>query len=114
MDAGLFEGFVGCQFFVLVDVEGDRILSDFEIHPITVENDAGKLVFTLAGKGVNAVLLQKASDTERQMITGAGMQVFVGARGTTWDAIRSFIDGRLEDVSEINPCTCEEGRGCGG
>jgi len=114
MDAGIFEGFAGCQFFVLVEVEGDRILSDFEIHPVSAEKDTGKLVFTLAGKGVNAVLLQKASETERQIIAGAGMQVYIGARGTAWDTIRSFIDGRLEDVSEINPCTCEQGRGCGG
>ena len=104
MDAGLHDGFTGCKFAIVVNVDNDRIKMDFEAVPVDEGIDTGRLVFTLKGKGVEAVIVRSLTERERQMIAGTGMQVHVGAVGTVWDAVRSYIDGRLEDRSDLNPC----------
>lgn len=114
VDAGIGDRFADSKFMVLVEIEEDRISKDVEILAVPAGEDTGKLVFTLLGKGVNAVLLRAPAERERMMIAGVGVKVYAGAVGTVWDAIRSYIDGRLQDKSDLNPCSCESGRGCDG
>jgi predicted Fe-Mo cluster-binding NifX family protein len=107
VDAGISDRFSDCKFFAIVNVDGDRINKDFESIPVPAGDDTGKLVFRLLGKGVQAVVAKALTERERQMIAGTGMKAYVGATGTVWDAVRSYIDERLEDVSELNPCEGE-------
>lgn len=112
VDAGISDSFSGTRFFTLVSVEGDKINRDFDTIEVPAGEDTGKVVFALLGKGVGAVLAKTLTERERQMIAGTGMQAHIGAVGTVWDAVRSYIDGRLEDRSELNPC--EGGSHCHG
>lgn len=112
VDAGISDRFSDCKFFSIVNVEGDRINKDFESIAVPAGDDTGKLVFMLLGKGVKAVVAKAVTERERQMIAGTGMKVYVGATGTVWDAVRSYMDERLEDKSELNPC--EGGSHCHG
>ncbi|WP_424359566.1 NifB/NifX family molybdenum-iron cluster-binding protein [Methanocella sp. MCL-LM] len=104
VDAGISDTFSESRFFSIVSVDGDRINKDFESIAVPAGEDTGKIVFMLLGRGVGAVVAKALTERERQMIAGTGMQVHVGAAGTVWDAVRSYIDGRLEDRSDLNPC----------
>lgn len=114
VDASLCNGFSGCRYIVIVDVEGDMINKNVEIISVEVDEDTGKLVFTLKGRGVEAVIAKTMTERERLMIVGTGIRAYKGAKGTVWDAVRSYSDERLEDVSDINPCKCGEGSDCNG
>lgn len=114
IDASINDGFSGCKFIIIVDVEEDRIDKNVQIIPGEAGEDTGRLVFTLKGKGVEAVVAKTMTERERLMIVGTGIQVYTGAGGTVWDSVRSYSDDRLQNMSDINPCKCEEGRGCNG
>lgn len=104
VDAGISDTFSDSRFFSIVSVDGDKVSRDFETLQVPAGEDTGKIVFTLLGKGVTGVVAKALTERERQMIAGTGMQAHVGATGTVWDAVRAYIDGRLDDKSDLNPC----------
>lgn len=104
VDAGIGDGFSDSGFFTIVNVDGDKVYDDWTSVRVPAGEDTGRLVFMLLGQGVEAVLARELTERERQMIAGTGMKVYVGAAGTVWDAVRSYIDGLLVDQSDLNPC----------
>ncbi len=104
VDAGIGDGFSNSSFFTIVNVDGDKMYDDWTSIQVPAGQDTGRLVFMLLGKGVEGVLASELTERERQMIAGTGMKVYVGAAGTVWDAVRSYIDRLLVDKSDLNPC----------
>lgn len=114
LDSAISPEFSTCRFFILSDLEGDRIASsEFIAHelPGPVKGVTGAVAFLLAGQGVEAAVVQRIGDTDRLALAGNGIRVYAGARGTVFDALRQLIDGRLEeDAGRGSGESC----GCGG
>ena len=113
LDTAITPDYSSCTFFLLSDLEEDTILSNEFISrevPEPVKGVLGAEAFMLAGKGVEAVLVQKIGEKERIALVGNNIRVFVGAKGTAFDVLRQFIDGRLEENSDLkgkDSCSCE-------
>lgn len=99
LDAPVCPGFYGCPFLTIVDVGGSRGIE------IVLSPGGGAAAFVLAGKGVAAVLVREITELERQAIAGIGVRVFDGASGTVGEALAAFVDQRLIERSDINPCS---------
>ena len=91
-------GFFGCTYFTVFDVGGSSGVE------VMLSPGGAAAAFTLAGRGVQAVLVREISEVERQTIVGVGMRPFDGASGTAQDAVDAFMGGRLVERSDVNPC----------
>jgi predicted Fe-Mo cluster-binding NifX family protein len=113
LDSAISPEYSLCKLFVISEVDEDRIVSNEFIVPElpdSVKDLTGIAAFMLAGKGVEAVIVQKISEKERISLVGNKIRVFTGARGTVFDSLRQFIDGRLEENSDLkgkDSCSCE-------
>ncbi len=113
LDAAISPDYSGCKYFVVSDVDDDTIVSSEFIPrdlPESVTHVLGAEAFMLAGKGVEAVIVQKIAEKERIALVGNAIRVFQGAKGTAFDSLRQFIDGRLQENSELkgkDVCSCE-------
>ncbi len=113
LDSAITPRFAHCKFFVLSEVDDDRIVSNEFIArelPEPVKNVLGAEAFLLAGKGAEAVIVQTIGEKERIALVGNNIRVFTGAKGTVFDALRQFIDGRLTENSAMkgkDACDCE-------
>ena len=117
LDSAISPRYSGCNFFVLSEIDHDKIVSNEFVPrelPESVSNVVGAESFMLAGKGVGAVIVQDIDEKERIALVGNTIRVFQGAKGTIFDALRQFIDGRLEENSALkgkDVCSCE-GKEC--
>ena len=98
LSAAVCPGLNGCTYFTIVDVGGNT-----GIQVILSPGGSGT-AFALAGRGVQAVLVKEVSEIERLTIAGMGMRVYTGASGTVQDAITAFMDQKLVERSDMNPC----------
>lgn len=113
LDSAIKPEYSRCKFFILSEVDGDTIVSNEFVSrevPDEVKGVLGVEAFMLAGKGVEAVIVQGIGEKERLALVGNTIRVFQGAKGTVSDALRQFIDRRLVENSEIkgkDACSCE-------
>ena len=113
LDSAITPDYAHCNFFVLSEVDEDTIRSNEFISrdvPDSLKGVLGAEAFLLAGKGVEAVIVQKIGEKERIALVGNNIRVFTGAKGTIFDSLRQFIDGRLHENSELkgkDSCSCE-------
>jgi predicted Fe-Mo cluster-binding NifX family protein len=113
LDSSISPDYSRCKFFVISVLDDDRIVSSEFMSrelPEAVAGVAGAAAFLLAGKGVEAVVVQSIEERERIALAGNAIRIFVGARGTAFDALRQLIDDRLEENSSLkgkDACSCE-------
>lgn len=112
LDSAITPVYARARFFIISTLEDDKIVSN-ELVPVEALADlkgvTGAPAFMLAGKGVEAVIVQGIGEKERVALVGNAIRVFLGAKGTVSDALRQFMDGRLEEKSDLkdkDACSC--------
>lgn len=98
LDATVCPGLNGCTFFTIIDIGGSGGIE------IMRSPGGAASVFALAGMGVRAVLVREITEMERQSVVAIGMFVFDGATGTVGDALTAYLEKKLIERSDINPC----------
>lgn len=113
LDSAITPEYSRCKFFVLSDIEDDRMVSNEFISrelPESVKGVVGAEAFMLSGKGVEVAIVQNIGEKDRISLVGNNIRVFTGAKGTVFDSLRQFIDGRLKENSGLkskDACSCE-------
>lgn len=112
LDSAITPVYARARFFIISTLEDDKIVSN-ELVPVEALADlkgvTGAPAFMLAGKGVEAVIVRGIGEKERVALVGNAIRVFLGAKGTVSDALRQFMDGRLEEKSDLkdkDACSC--------
>lgn len=102
-----------CRCFVIVDTE----TMDFESIP---NSSAGAMsgagiqaAQDVAEKGVVAVITGSVGPNAYQVLSSAGIRVYVGALGTVKEAVERFKNGQLNEATAPGPAGMGMGRGMG-
>ncbi len=110
LESPIFKSFSKCKYFLIVDAEGGNI-KKYETMPNEmppeVDEITGVQAFFLAGKGVEAALVNRIAEKDRLALVGNNIRVFPGASGTASDALKQYFDGKLKESSE-----CKSGDAC--
>ncbi len=111
-ESPVFENFSACKYFLIVDAEGGRVIK-YETMPNKVPPEVNEITgvqaFFLAGKGVEAALVNAIAEKDRLALVGNGIRVFPGASGTAEDALKQYFEGKLKESSDCksgNVCEC--------
>ncbi len=106
------ENYSKCKYFLFAEVDGNKIKA-LESMPNAVPDGAkgvkGAIAFVLAGRGVQAAIVNKIPEKERLALVGNNIRIFLGATGTAGDAIKQYSDGKLTESSDCKKdgsCEC--------
>ncbi len=112
LESPVLKGFSGCKYFLVVEAEDGRVNKHEAMPnslPPEVDKVTGVQAFLLAGKGVEAVLVNEIAEKDRLALVGNNIRVFLGASGTVSDALKQYFDGKLKESSDCksgNVCEC--------
>jgi predicted Fe-Mo cluster-binding NifX family protein len=102
LDSALDSRFGRCPFFVLVET-GDMSLEAVENASSALGGGAGiQSARSLEQKGVKVVLTGNCGPNAHQVLTAAGIAVYVGCRGTVLDVVQRYKSGQLQPVASPN------------
>jgi predicted Fe-Mo cluster-binding NifX family protein len=112
LESPVFKGFSKCKYFIIVDADRHKI-KKYDIMPNVlppaVDQVTGVQAFFLAGKGVEAALVNRIAEKDRLALVGNNIRVFLGASGTASDALKQYFDGKLKESSDCKSgdiCEC--------
>jgi predicted Fe-Mo cluster-binding NifX family protein len=103
LDSKLSYHYSKCKYFLTVDVDGKKLGSPAAMPneaPADVKDVRGAIAFVLAGKGIEAVIVDEIAEKDRLSLVGNNIRIFLGAKGTVSDAIKQYLDGKLTESSE--------------
>jgi predicted Fe-Mo cluster-binding NifX family protein len=112
LESPVFKGFSKCKYFLIVDAEGGSVKKYEAVPnqmPPDVDDITGVQAFFLAGRGVEAALVNRIAERDRLALVGNNIRVFLGASGTASDALKQYFDGKLKESSDCksgNVCEC--------
>ncbi len=112
LDSPVLKGFSKCRYFLIVDAEDGRVKKIESMPnemPLEVDDVTGVQAFFLAGKGVEAALVNNIAEKDRLSLVGNNIRVFLGASGTAADALKQYFNGKLKESSS---CKKDEVCGC--
>ena len=98
LDAPIDSVFGRARYFLLVDSETLEVEA---VENVPSAHGAGvQASQTMVEKAVGAVLTGNVGPNAFQGLTAAGIQIFIGAKGTGRDALAAYKAGTLETTSE--------------
>jgi len=102
LDERVSEHFGRALTFTIVDLS----TNDVKVVPNTSEHlgGVGKPPEIIASVGADVMLCSGLGPRAVQMFELQGVEVFVGARGTVRDAIRTWKEGGLQEATDANVC----------
>ena len=83
-----------CEEFLLYDVEDGKIGDASPVTPPA--HEPGVLPRFLAEQGVTHILAGGMGMRAQQLFSQQGIEVVVGAQGQPEEAVRAYLDGKLE------------------
>lgn len=101
-----------CSFFLLVSLDNGKAVAHNTIPnevPPNLRGVRGAIAFLLSGKGVEAVIVHRITETDRLTLVGNNIRIFTGAAGTASDAVGQYLAGGLKENSE---CKSSDICGC--
>jgi predicted Fe-Mo cluster-binding NifX family protein len=102
LDADLDPRFGRCQYLLIVDTESMEFEA-IENPAMSAPGGAGiQAAQFIAEKSVEAVVTGDCGPNAYQVLSAAGVPVFVGASGRVRDVIEAFKRGELSPVSEAS------------
>ena len=93
LDSPVLKGFSKCKYFLIVDAEDGRVKKIEAMPnkmPPEVDDITGVQAFFLAGRGVEAVLVNDIPEKDRLSLVGNNIRVFLDASGTAADALEEI------------------------
>jgi len=113
LEAQVDPRFGRCQYLVIVDTD----TMEFEVtmnSSASAMSGAGiQTAQTVADKGVQAVITGNVGPNAYQVLSSAGVRIFIGAFGTVREAIESFKNGQLREATTPGPAGKGMGPGMG-
>jgi len=112
LESPVFKGFSKCKYFIIVDADHDKIKKYDavpNVMPPEVDVVTGVQAFFLAGKGVEASLVNSIAEKDRLALVGNNVRIFLGASGTAADALKQYFEGKLKESSDCKSgdiCEC--------
>jgi predicted Fe-Mo cluster-binding NifX family protein len=86
-----------CPYFVLVDVEGNRVINVESIpNPFADEHNAGDLPSFMHSKGVNVIITGGMGPKAQQYFADYGITPVIGAYGRVKDVLEEYLKGKVE------------------
>jgi len=111
LESPIFKGFSKCKYFITVDADRYKIKKYDtvpNVMPPSIDQVTGVQAFFLAGKGIEAALVNRIAEKDRLALVGNNIRVFTGASGTASDAIKQYFEGKLKESSDcMNGDVCE-------
>jgi predicted Fe-Mo cluster-binding NifX family protein len=102
LDAALDPRLGRCQYFLIVDTESMEFEA-IENPAITAPGGAGiQAAQLIAEKGAEAVITGGCGPNAFQVLSAAGIPVFVGASGSAREAIESYKRGELQPTPQAS------------
>jgi len=99
LDADLDPRFGRCQYFLIVDTESMEFEA-IENPAIMAPGGAGiQAAQLVAQKGVEAVITGDCGPNAFQVLSAAGIPVFVGASGSVRDVVEAHREGKLSPIA---------------
>lgn len=97
LDAQVDSVFGRARYYLLVDSEA---LDAEAVENVPGAHGAGvQAVQTMVGKAVGAVLTGNVGPNAFQGLTAAGIQIYIGAKGSARDALAAYQAGELDTPS---------------
>ena len=111
LDSAVAHHFGRCPYFALVEVDGEEILADRIIdNPYLSSHQPGQVPEFVQQQGADVMLSGGMGGRAIQFFNQFGIEVATGASGTAGEAVRSYLNGDLKDVSS---CAENEAHGHG-
>jgi predicted Fe-Mo cluster-binding NifX family protein len=102
LDSQIDPRFGRCAYFLIVDTQ-DMSLTVFENENMALGGGAGiSSGQFLVSKGVRAVLTGNCGPNAVRVLSAAGVELFVGQRGTVRQALERYKNGELRPATEAN------------
>jgi len=98
-----------CPYFVLVDVEGNRVLNVESIpNPFADEHNAGDLPSFMHSKGVNVIITGGMGPKAQQYFADYGITPVIGAYGKIKDVLEEYLKSKVEVAKSAKPSVSEQ------
>ncbi len=101
-----------CPAFVLVEADGDRIVSHQVVdNPHFAAHTPGAVPAFIASTGANVIIAGGMGPRAVAMFNQSGIEVATGASGRVGDALDAWMKGHLQGIV---PCAHDHADSCGG
>ncbi len=102
LDSVMSYHFGHCPYFVLVDVEGNRVVNVESIpNPFADEHNAGDLPSFMHSKGVNVIITGGMGPKAQQYFADYGITPVIGAYGKIRDVLEEYLKSKVEVVKPV-------------
>ncbi len=109
LDSVMSYHFGHCPYFVLVDVEGNRVINVESIpNPFADEHNAGDLPSFMHSKGVNVIITGGMGPKAQQYFADYGITPVIGAYGKIRDVLEEYLKSKVEVTKPVNRPVSEQ------
>ena len=93
-----------CPYFVIVDVEGDKVINVESIeNPLADEHDVGDLPAFMKSKNVDVIVTGGMGPKAQQYFADYGIKPVTGAYGRIKDVLEEYLQKKITYVSASIP-----------
>ena len=98
---GKIDGHFGhCEYFTIITVDNDKIVSEERMNPPEGCGCKSEVVPIMAKMGVSVMLAGNMGQGAVNILGAHGIQVFRGCSGVPKDAVLKWISGQIQDSGE--------------
>ena len=109
LDSVMSYHFGHCPYFVLVDVEGNKVVNVESIpNPFADEHNAGDLPSFMHSKGVNVIITGGMGPKAQQYFADYGITPVIGAYGKVRDVLEEYLKSRVEVTKPVERPVSEQ------
>jgi len=105
-----------CAFFVIVEVEGEKVeeVKSFENAAVSQPGGAGIMAAqTIGNEAVQAVVTGAMGPRAFGVLQELGIEVFQNVAGSVEENAGAFLEGKLEKITQPGPMGLGPGKGAG-
>jgi len=113
LEAQVDPRFGRCPYFIIVDTETMEYEAIQNISAGAMSGAGIQAAQMVADKGVGAVITGNVGPNAFQVLSSAGIRIFIGAYGTVREAVERFKRGELQEALAPGPMGMGMGRGRG-
>ncbi len=109
LDSVMSYHFGHCPYFILVDVEENRVVNVESIsNPFANEHNAGDLPSFMHSKGVNVIITGGMGPKAQQYFADYGITPVIGAYGKIRDVLEEYLKSKVEVTKFVDRPVSEQ------
>ena len=98
LDSNVFEHFGRAPYYVLIDIENDKITDVRAIRNPLIEHKPGDIPGLLQKNNVSVVICRGVGRRAREYFRAYSIEVITGASGKIRDIVEAYIKGELRSI----------------